>query len=116
MAKNTIILLEDDIVLRQLYALVLTDAGYEIIEDDSSKDILKLIKNKQPALIISDLYMPGHDGVEGILEAISQYNIPIIAISADKEHLNTISFLVSKTLEKPFLALELVTEVKKLLA
>ncbi len=116
MAANTIILLEDDKPLRELYALALAEAGYDVIEDQNSKEILSLIVAHAPALIITDLVMPDHEGVEAIFGPLKQCDVPIIAISAFDQYLDIVKPFVNKVLLKPIQLDVLVAEVNLLIS
>jgi len=54
---------DDDPFILRLMALILTDAGYNIIQAQSGDEALAAIR-KQPKvdLVISDVVMPGMDG------------------------------------------------------
>ena len=115
MATHTILLLEDDQPLREYYSLTLKQAGYQVVEADSSKDIVALIEENSPALVITDLVMPDHDGLEGIFKLIGKYRIPVIVISAYPDFIQLSKPLVAASYVKPLSATELVAAVEKLL-
>lgn len=115
MNDKVILLLEDDLLQRKLYALELHDAGYKVIEYENSGQILQGIEAHQPLLIITDLVMPDHEGVEGIFKVIKTHKIPIIAISSYKSYLLVIEDLVDITIEKPIPKGNLLMHVEQLL-
>lgn len=99
---STIILLEDDTLLSELYALHLSQAGHEVIQGRNSRDIVALVQTHRPALVITDLIMPDHEGIEGIFRLQHMAALPLIAISSNPEFLMMARSLVSATLLKPF--------------
>ncbi|MCW8907750.1 MAG: response regulator [Sedimenticola sp.] len=115
MAMDTLLLLEDDQPLREYYSLSLTQAHYQVVEADNSKDIVALIEQHNPALVITDLVMPDHDGLEGIFKMIGKYRIPVIVISAYPDFIELSKPLVAATYVKPLSASELIAAVDKML-
>jgi len=113
--NETLVLLEDDRLLRDLYSLWLRNAGYVVFAQPSSQGILDLIDTHQPALIITDLVMPDFDGTEGIFKIIERHSIPIIAISSFPNYLSLVAEVVGATLDKPLTDSRLVGEVARLL-
>jgi DNA-binding NtrC family response regulator len=115
MKAKTIIFLEDDEPLRRYYTIMLEQHGYRVVQDMNSSKILTLIEQHQPDLLISDLVMPEHEGVEGIMAILGKYRLPIIAISSHAKYLQAVSPLVQCTLHKPFSVEELTSAVQRLL-
>lgn len=62
MAK-TILIVDDSASFRQVVAITLKSAGYDVIEGCDGKDALEKIANKRVHLIISDVNMPNMDGI-----------------------------------------------------
>ncbi len=116
MAANTILLLEDDQPLREYYSLNLQAHDYEVIQAENSKHIVELIENHQPALIVTDLVMPDHDGLEGIFKLIDKYSIPVMVLSAYPEFIQLSRPVVTATYPKPLAAEAFVNAVEKILA
>lgn len=115
MASNTILLLEDDQPLREYYSLSLKANNYEVIQAENSEQIIELIEKHQPALIVTDLVMPDHDGLEGIFKLIGKYQIPVMVISAYPEFIQLSRPVVTATYLKPLSAEEFIRAVASLL-
>ncbi|MCB0322135.1 MAG: response regulator [Bdellovibrionales bacterium] len=62
MAK--ILVVEDDVSLRNMYQLMLEDAGYEVTTAESGEVALAIAEEQQFDLLIADIVLPGMDGVE----------------------------------------------------
>jgi len=60
---KTILLVDDDQELRTLFGRVLRRGGYYVIEADSGVNGLEMARKHLPDLILSDINMPGGDGV-----------------------------------------------------
>jgi two-component system, sensor histidine kinase and response regulator len=59
---KTILLVDDDLQLRTMFAIALRRQGYNVIEADSGASGLKMAREHLPDLILSDVHMPGGDG------------------------------------------------------
>ncbi|MBN1303160.1 MAG: response regulator [Anaerolineales bacterium] len=78
----TILTIDDDIAMTELLTLLLKTYNFEVIAANSGEDGLRLIKEKQPDLIILDLMMPGMDGWR-VCKAVREFNsAPILILSA----------------------------------
>ena len=84
MGKQTILVVEDEVMIRSLMADVLRDEGYLVIEaanGDEGKDLL--LSGQNVDLVVTDVRMPGDtDGVE--LTALSKRmnpNRPVLVVS-----------------------------------
>ena len=60
---KTILLVDDDQPVRTLYGLVLRRNGYHVLEADSGGVALDMARKHLPDLILSDIIIPGSDGV-----------------------------------------------------
>ena len=59
-----IIVAEDEVDIRALYAKVLRRNGYDVLEAKDGEEVLTLLGGHQVDLIISDVMMPNMDGYE----------------------------------------------------
>jgi len=73
MAENgkTILLIEDEEVIRELYAEVLRDAGYKVIEARDGDTGLKRALGDEWDIMLLDIMLPGSDGLQ-ILKYIKE--------------------------------------------
>lgn len=78
-----ILVVEDDMKLRNLFCTVLMNNGYCAIPAESGLAALKILDAEYVDLIISDIMMPGMDGYE-LIETLrdSGYTMPILIITA----------------------------------
>jgi DNA-binding response OmpR family regulator len=60
---KTILLVDDEQPVRTLYGLVLRRNGYHVLEADSGGAALDMARKHLPDLILSDIIIPGSDGV-----------------------------------------------------
>jgi len=85
MAKEMILIIEDNEKNRKLARDVLQVKGYQTIESESAEEGLQLAKSRGPALILMDIQLPGMDGITAMKQLKSDpttKNIPVIAITA----------------------------------
>src|SRR5438045_4589033 len=115
MKRGDILLVDDDPDLLKLISLRLTSAGYRVRTAGSGEAALAAIAITRPALVITDLKMPGLDGLQ-LFEAIHRQHaaMPVIILTAH----GTIPEAVSATqrgvfgfLTKPFDSQELLQKV-----
>src|SRR6266481_7900313 len=104
-----VLVIDDDPVTRTVVCAVLESAGHTVSEADNGHDGLAMFYANSPDLVITDILMPGKDGIETIRELRSTNpEIKIIALSGDVRfdgpsilkaaHL----FGANQVLEKPF--------------
>ena len=115
MSSGDLLLVDDDPDLLKLISLRLTSAGYRVRTAGSGEAALAAIAITRPALVITDLKMPGIDGHQ-LFEAIHRQHpaMPVIILTAH----GTIPEAVSATqrgvfgfLTKPFDSQELLQKV-----
>lgn len=85
--SRRIMLAEDDREMRRILAKTLSAGGYEVIEAGSGLALLDQVcearaSNELPALIVSDIRMPGHSGLD-VLRVIRGWGweVPVILIT-----------------------------------
>jgi two-component system, chemotaxis family, chemotaxis protein CheY len=85
MAK-TIMIVDDSISMRQVVAIALTGAGYDVLEGSDGNDALAKLSGQKVHLIISDVNMPGMDGltfVRAIKEHPSYKFTPVMMLTTE---------------------------------
>ncbi|MBW2107994.1 MAG: response regulator [Deltaproteobacteria bacterium] len=81
--KKKILIVDDEEVIRLLYGEELEEEGYDVITAGSGHGLIELIKKEKPDLVVLDIKMAEHDGLD-LLQDIRKnfYNIPVILCSA----------------------------------
>ncbi|OHA07174.1 MAG: hypothetical protein A2934_02220 [Candidatus Sungbacteria bacterium RIFCSPLOWO2_01_FULL_47_10] len=82
--KANLLVVEDDLFLRNLLIKKLMGEGYGIWEAIDGPSALKTLEEKKPHLIILDLLLPGIDGYEvlsRIKKSTDLSKIPVIVLS-----------------------------------
>lgn len=62
--SKSILIVEDEKVLQDVYKLVLSSQGYEIYTADNGVEGLKQLQVTKPDMVLLDLFMPVMDGKE----------------------------------------------------
>src|SRR3954462_14222643 len=81
-ARARILVVDDDLPIRDLIATVLEEAGYEIQQAIHGSQAITLLHDGPPDLIISDMMMPVMDGVELCRYAKKVGDIAVILMSS----------------------------------
>lgn len=78
-----ILIVDDEEVIRILYAEELEEEGYEVVTTGSGHGLIEIIGREKPELVVLDIKMAEHDGLD-LLQDIRKdfYNIPVVLCSA----------------------------------
>src|ERR671933_1253799 len=63
-APTRVLVVDEDSTIRDVIALALSDAGYEVIEANDGAAALALVRQRPPDVILLDMRMPIMDGWE----------------------------------------------------
>ena len=103
-----VLVAEDDQTFRSVLRLALAKAGHAVLEAPDGRTAIELLRTQPVKLVITDILMPGIDGLELLIEfrAINP-TVPIIAMTGG--HPNTALYLkiakalgAQNVLSKPF--------------
>lgn len=104
-----LLVVDDEPSLRDIISRYLTGLGHEVRVAASGEAALAAFRDAEADLVLTDINMPGGDGIEIILQLREMgSDVPIVAMSGggrlDKEHLLEDATLLGATLtlEKPF--------------
>lgn len=88
-----VLLVDDDPLVRETMVLVLRGAGYGVLLADDGSHALELLRRETVDLVISDILMPGVDGIE-LLLAIRRHHpdLRVLCISGGNR-INHIQYL-----------------------
>lgn len=115
MNKTTILVVEDDIAVRNLITTTLDTHDYRYIRAENGQNALKAISSKKPDIVLLDLGLPDIDGIDVIKRVRNWSEVPIIVISARCEDTDKIDALDSGAddyLTKPFSVEELLARLR----
>jgi len=88
--KKNILIIDDEVGLRNLLKFRLVSFGYDVMVAEDGYSGIELAKTKSPDVIILDIMMPYFNGIEVCKKLKSDYqtkNIPVVFLSvlAQKE-------------------------------
>jgi len=69
--NNRLLLADDEEGLRKVLGIALEDSGYEVLTAENGEEALKIFRRSRPAIVMTDIKMPGMDGIE-LLQKIKQ--------------------------------------------
>jgi DNA-binding response OmpR family regulator len=118
-ASQRILLVDDDSSFRNSQARLLRSQGYAVFEATDGKEAERVFLRNHPDLIITDMSMPGRDGLETI-RCLGEIDplVPVIAMSGSGrlirgDYLAFAHYLGAvRTLEKPFSFEELLAAIR----
>ncbi|QIC13881.1 nitrogen regulation protein NR(I) [Morganella morganii] len=86
MQPGKIWVVDDDSAIRWVLERALSSAGYACVCFDSAENALAALNSGQPDVLISDIRMPGMDGLS-LLVAVKQHNplLPVIIMTAHSD-------------------------------
>jgi DNA-binding response OmpR family regulator len=118
---STILVIEDDSVVRENLDEILSFKGYNVISSENGQQGLSMAKKRNPDLIISDIMMPemdGYDLVKTMREDYALQDIPVILLTAKTMKDSKIRGLeigADDYITKPFESKELLARVSNLI-
>ncbi|HWQ71398.1 MAG TPA: response regulator transcription factor [Desulfitobacteriaceae bacterium] len=118
MSGRTILIIDDDELIRELLCYNLEKEGYRVIAAKDGAQALDLLTREQPDLIILDLMLPGIDGLEVCRQI--RFNtrfleVPLIMLTAKGEEIDKVLGLelgADDYVTKPFNTRELLARIK----
>jgi len=96
MAKESILVVDDEDDIRELLRYNLTKEGYQVTGAASGEEALKVVMVAMPDLVLLDLMLPGLDGLE-VCRSLKQdpltRNLPIVMLTAKGEEADIVAGL-----------------------
>ncbi len=118
--SNRILVIDDDVIVRQTITNVLTEAGYDVVSASDGAAGMRLYNRSRPDLVITDIIMPDQEGIQTLMEIHKvDPTAKVIAISGGGRTSNLRILDVARTmgandtLAKPFDLEELLTVVQR---
>ena len=118
MMGREILVVEDEIKIAGILQDYLVKAGYRVFCLHRGDPVVSYVRQKQPALVLLDLMLPGMDGMEVCREVRKISDVPIIMITARVEEMDRLLGLelgADDYICKPFSPREVVARVKAVL-
>jgi len=121
MAKERILVVDDEEDLLELVRYNLSKEGYQVICVASGEEAIKAARSQQPALIVLDLLLPNVDGLEvcRLLKNDSKTkHIPVVMLTAKSEEADMVAGLelgADDYVTKPFSPRVLLARIRAVL-
>ncbi|OGD19345.1 MAG: hypothetical protein A2W03_18645 [Candidatus Aminicenantes bacterium RBG_16_63_16] len=119
--KKKILVADDDPATLKLLEIILSGAGYDVIQASSGNDAVALAREQKPDLIVLDILLPGMSGIHvafQLREETATAGLPVIFISSlmEKDVVKDMAPDAESTfLQKPVNRSVLLKEVGRLL-
>jgi two-component system KDP operon response regulator KdpE len=115
MNKPLILVVEDDMAIRNLITTTLETQGYQYHTVGTGEGSILEAVSKQPDIMILDLGLPDMDGMDIIKKVRTWSNMPIIVVSArseDRDKIDALDAGADDYLTKPFSVEELLARLR----
>ena len=116
--KNRILIVEDDDAVCGLMYEFLSRSGYEAITANSAEEAEKLLKKEEIHIILTDVRLPGTDGITFAKNVKKQYNLDVIittGYSTDYFYEDAINNGASDLIFKPIRLNELMLRINRVI-
>ena len=113
----TILIIDDEEIVRVLLRSVLEEAGYEVAEAANGREGLELYRQRPIHLVITDILMPEMNGLDMLLELTREFLyakvIAISGVGGERNVLDVAKLLGARqTFKKPFSMSDLLSAVR----
>lgn len=87
---GSILLIDDDKLMRRSLAFNLQQAGYSAVTAADAETGIEMIKQHRPDLVILDIGLPGMDGLDALKIIRDQMGVPVILLTARRRGVDEI--------------------------
>ncbi|MCA9872466.1 MAG: response regulator transcription factor [Anaerolineales bacterium] len=88
MAKKTVLIVDDDKLIRTMLRHYCTQSDFEVIEAENGQEALQRINAERPDLVIMDVMMPGINGLHvarRIRKSFDKNQLPILFLTSESD-------------------------------
>jgi two-component system chemotaxis response regulator CheY len=118
-----LLLVDDNVQLRELLAEALTDAGHQVTQAGDGRTAIRLLRERSFAAVVSDMIMPEADGAEVMAAMRGRQPRPRLVIISGGGSIEPMRYLqmarvlgADEVLQKPFPPSRLIDLLARLLA
>jgi two-component system phosphate regulon response regulator PhoB len=121
MAKHSILVVDDEPAIREMVAIALEMADFDVLEAENAQQGHEIIVDRRPDLVLLDWMLPSVSGIElarRLKREESTAEVPIIMLTAKSEEDNKIQGLdvgADDYVTKPFSTRELISRIRAVL-
>ncbi len=87
-ARDAILVVDDDILQRELFKNCLEDVGLELLEAEDGEEALEVFRREHPMLVVMDVNMPRKNGLDTcreMKEIAGQYGTAVILVTGQDD-------------------------------
>jgi DNA-binding response OmpR family regulator len=113
--SEKILVVEDELVLRETLAYNLTKQGYQVVSVADGRAAVEMARKEKPDLLLLDVMLPGLDGFEICRILRQEMQAPILMLTACTDEVDKVVGLemgADDYLTKPFSMRELLARIK----
>ena len=110
-----ILAVDDDLQALRYIRDALIKSDYAVVATSDPDDVLRLIEEERPHLVLLDLMLPGVDGIDLMKDIVAAGDVPVIFVSAygqDRLVARAFEMGADDYVVKPFSPTELVARIK----
>ena len=114
----TILVVDDEPVVRDVVVRYLRRDGYDTLEASNGDDARELIQTREPSLVVLDVMLPGTDGLELCRWIRGRSRLPVILLTArvhESDRIVGLELGADDYVTKPFSPRELAVRVRTVL-
>jgi AmiR/NasT family two-component response regulator len=112
-----VVVADDEPELRAFYEAILVSLGHEVVAVAADgQQLVQLCRSMFPDLVMSDIKMPGKDGIEAVLEAFRENPLRVILVTGfhAPSHIHSaLGEMVLAYLAKPFQRRDLESAIER---
>jgi DNA-binding response OmpR family regulator len=116
--KPVILVVDDDVKIREILVVYCTKEGFEVAEAADGVEAIRKVEQVKPNMIILDIMMPVLDGIEVCRQIRKFSRVPIIMLTAraeDEDRIMGLELGADDYVTKPFNPREVVARVNAVL-
>jgi two-component system, cell cycle sensor histidine kinase and response regulator CckA len=116
--RETILLLEDNLAIREAVNKILTECGYVVLEADSGAEALTIARAHagEIDLLLADIDMPGMSGYETARQLVlERSNLKVLYTSGYEPHAKNADCEATVFFKKPFTSSSLLEKLREIL-
>ena len=113
--RHKVLIVDDELHIRRLIHAALARADYAIVEAESAREALELLREERPDIVLLDLGLPDRDGLELVPLVKQQSDTTLIVVSArdaTDQKVAALDLGADDYLTKPFDTDELLARVR----
>ena len=116
--KYRILIVDDEKNLREVVSQMIRYAGFACVAATNAEDALQIMRNIPVDVMVTDIVMPGMDGIQLTLKTKKEFNVGVIVMTGYAKHYSFEQIIekgADDFIEKPIRTNELIMRLKRLI-